>query len=109
MNHDVKKEYGFQSILNVNRVVHEPARLLILAILESIENADFLFLQKQTGLTRGNLSSHLSKLETFGYIEIKKEFVEKIPRTLLAITDLGRTEFMQYCESTAQFLEDCMK
>ncbi|MBT7788455.1 MAG: ArsR family transcriptional regulator, partial [Calditrichaeota bacterium] len=62
-----------------NRTIHEPARLLILAYLHAVESADFLFLMSQTGLTKGNLSSHLTRLETIGYVEISKEFVKKIP------------------------------
>ena len=92
---EIDKE-GLQPLAEIDRVIHEPARLLILAYLSVVESADFLFLMNQTALTRGNLSSHLSKLETAGYIEIKKEFVEKIPRTLLSLTEEGRTAFEQY-------------
>jgi DNA-binding transcriptional ArsR family regulator len=74
----------------IDRTIHEPARLSILAVLRAFETADFLFLARQTGLSRGNLSSHLSKLETVGYIEITKEFVERMPRTLVRLTDTGR-------------------
>jgi DNA-binding MarR family transcriptional regulator len=59
----------------------------------------------QTALTRGNLSSHLSKLETAGYIEIKKEFVEKIPRTLLRLTEEGRKAFQEYQSNMKQVLD----
>ena len=80
----------------IDKVVHEPARLLILATLSVLESADFLFLMNQTGLTRGNLSSHLSKLESAKYVKIKKEFVGKIPRTLLRITEKGRAALDAY-------------
>ncbi|MHC4356121.1 MAG: winged helix-turn-helix domain-containing protein [Planctomycetota bacterium] len=92
-------------LAQIDRVIHEPARLLILAYLSVVESADFLFLMNQTALTRGNLSSHLSKLETAGYIEIKKEFVEKIPRTLLRLTDEGRTAFQEYQSDMKQVLD----
>ncbi len=59
----------------------------------------------QTGLTRGNLSSHLSKLEAAGYIEIKKEFVEKIPRTLLRLTEEGRRAFQEYQSDMKRVLD----
>jgi len=72
-----------QPLAGIDKVIHEPARLMILATLSAVESADFLFVERQTGLTRGNLSSHMSKLEAAAYIEITKEFVEKIPRTLL--------------------------
>ncbi len=74
----------------IDRVIHEPARLLIVTYLSVIGSSDFLFLGRQTGLTRGNLSSHLTKLEDAGYIDVKKEFVDKIPRTLVALTKRGR-------------------
>ena len=96
---------NFQPLAEIDRVVHEPARLLILVYLSVVESADFLFLMNQTGLTRGNLSSHLSKLEAVGYIEVKKEFVEKIPRTLLRLTEVGRRAFMNYRNSMKQVLD----
>ena len=101
---EIDKE-GLQPLAEIDRVIHEPARLLILAYLSVVESADFLFLMNQTALTRGNLSSHLSKLETAGYIEIKKEFVEKIPRTLLRLTEEGRTAFQEYQSSMKQVLD----
>jgi DNA-binding MarR family transcriptional regulator len=80
----------------LDRVIHEPARLTILAMLYVVESADFLYLMHQTGLTRGNLSSHLSKLEEAGYVTIEKMFVDKIPRTLMHLTDAGKTAFETY-------------
>ena len=91
---------------DVDRVVHEPARLMILAFLAVVESADFLFLMKQTGLTRGNLSSHLSKLEAVGYVAIEKMFVDKIPRTLLHLTEQGRNAFLSYREQMLKALGD---
>ncbi len=96
---------NFQPLAEIDRVIHEPARLLILAYLSVVESADFLFLMNQTRLTRGNLSAHLSKLEAAGYVEIKKEFVEKIPRTLLSLTETGRSAFQQYRRSMRQVLD----
>jgi DNA-binding MarR family transcriptional regulator len=95
-----------QPIAEIDRLVHEPARLMILAVLYVVESADFTFLLRQTGLTRGNLSSHMTKLEDAGYIEIKKEFVDKIPRTLLRLTDQGREAFQAYRKDMLQVLED---
>ncbi len=93
-------------IADIDPVVHQPARLMILAILYVVESADFVFLLRQTGLTRGNLSSHIGKLEAAGYLEVKKEFVGKIPRTLLSLTDEGREAFQTYRQSMIQVLED---
>ena len=91
---------------DIDRIIHEPARLNILAHLFVVESADFLFLERQTGLTKGNLSAHLSKLEAAGYVEIKKEFVEKIPRTLLKLTKAGRKSFKTYARQMQDFLQN---
>jgi DNA-binding MarR family transcriptional regulator len=95
-----------QPIAGIDRLVHEPARLMILTILYVVESADFLYLMRQTGLTRGNLSSHLSKLEAADYIDVEKEFVDRIPRTLLHLTDTGRQAFQTYRQDMIQVLED---
>ena len=97
---------GVQPIKNIDRLVHEPARLMILAHLHVVESADFLFLMRQTGLTFGNLSSHMSKLENAGYIEVGKKFVGKKPHTMLQITDSGRSALQNYQENMKQFLAD---
>ena len=87
---------SLQPLAGIDRIIHEPARLMILATLNVVESADFIFVERQTGLTRGNLSSHMSKLEQAGYLEISKEFVDKIPRTLLRITEKGTLALDQY-------------
>jgi DNA-binding MarR family transcriptional regulator len=92
-------------LTEINRMIHEPARLLILSYLYVVESADFLFLERQTGLTAGNLSSHLSKLEDAGYISINKEFVDKSPRTLLSLTSKGRKAFRVYRQNIKQVLD----
>ena len=100
-----KTNEDLQPIADIDRMIHEPARLMIIAHLYVVESADFLFLMRQTGLTRGNLSSHMSKLETAGYVAVKKEFVNKIPRTLLSLTDDGRKAFEAYRQSMNQVLD----
>ena len=80
----------------VDRLVHEPARLMILAYLSIVDSMDFVFLMHQTGLTTGNLSSHLNRLEEAGYITVQKEFVEKVPRTLLRLSPKGKQAFQDY-------------
>jgi DNA-binding MarR family transcriptional regulator len=97
---------SLQPLAEINKTIHEPARLMILATLHAVESADFLFIERQTGLTRGNLSSHMGKLEAAGYIEIKKEFVDKIPRTLLRITDQGRKALLNYTNNMKQLLNN---
>ena len=95
-----------QPIAEIDRLIHEPARLMIMAYLYVVESADFLFLMHQTGLTHGNLSSHMSKLEAAGYIEIVKEFVDRKPHTMLQLTDKGRTAFQKYRQSMMQVFDD---
>jgi DNA-binding MarR family transcriptional regulator len=80
----------------IDRLIHEPARYHIMAILYVIESADFLFLRNQTGMTDGNLSSHLARLEKAGYLQVQKEFVGKKPRTMLELTITGRQAFDAY-------------
>ncbi len=94
-----------QPLAEIDKIIHEPARLLILATLHAVESADFLFVERQTGLTRGNLSAHMSKLEDAGYIQITKEFVDKIPRTLLRITEEGRAALLAYTSAMKQVLD----
>ena len=80
----------------IDRLVHEPARLKILSLLYVVDSANFIFLLKQTGLIRGNLSSHLSKLEEGGYMSVTKEFVDRKPHTLLALTEEGAKALQAY-------------
>jgi len=80
----------FEELAGLDRLIHEPARLSLLTALVSCKSADYLFLQRLTGLTGGNLSSHLSKLEEGGLIQIEKRFVDKRPNTQVQITNQGR-------------------
>lgn len=82
----------------VDRLIHEPARLLIITILAAVDKADFLYLLRETGLTKGNLSTHLSRLEGARYIAIEKTFRGKIPQTLISLTPEGREAFDLYRE-----------
>lgn len=84
--------------LTLDRIVHEPARLAILAVLSGAEEVDFAFLQAATGLTKGNLSRQASKLEESGYVAIRKYFKGKIPATGYRITPAGRDAFAHYWE-----------
>ena len=95
-----------QPIADIDRIIHEPARFMILALLYVVESADFVFLMRQTGLTWGNLSSHLSKLEEAGYVEVEKEFVGKKPHTMLHLTGEGRAAFREYRQRMRQVLDD---
>lgn len=84
---------------DLDRVIHEPARLLIVALLASVKEADFLWVLRESALTKGNLSSHLAKLEEAGYVELEKTYKGKIPLTLLRLTRQGRTALETYKKS----------
>lgn len=98
-------EKNSDTLVEIDKLVHEPARLMILVTLYVVDSADFLWVKRHTGLTRGNLSSHMSKLEEAGYIEINKEFVEKIPRTLLRITKKGKVALTDYTQKIKMVLD----
>ena len=88
----------------LNRVIHEPARLTIVAVLSSVKEADFLYLLRETGLTKGNLSTHLVRLEEAGYVEIEKTFRGKIPLTIVRLSPEGRIAFEDYRKSMKDIL-----
>ena len=94
---------GFSEI---DRLVHEPARLMLMAVLYVIDSADFTFLMNQTGMTWGNLSAHMSKLEEGGYIEVEKSFKGKRPNTMLRLTTQGRAAFQAYRHKMKQVLDN---
>ncbi len=88
-----------RSLSTLDRVIHEPGRLMIVALLSAVEQADFLFLQTETAMNKGTLSSHLSRLEEAGYVEITKAFRGKVPQTMLRLTEAGRQAFAAYRKS----------
>ena len=91
---------------DIDRIIHEPARYLIMSWLYVVDGADALFLQKQTGLTWGNLSSHIGKLEAAGYLEVTKEFVGRKPHTVLRMTGNGRAAFEKYRRDMTRLLDN---
>lgn len=93
---DREKRPDVKGLLDLDRVIHEPARLAIVAVLAACQSADFVYLRHATGMTQGNLSAHLSKLEEAGYVTIEKRFQGKVPNTLCALTDEGRAAFAKY-------------
>jgi DNA-binding MarR family transcriptional regulator len=97
---------NFRALADVDRVIHEPARTMIVAILYNLESADFLYLQREAGLTKGNLSAHLAKLEEAGYVSIEKTFRGKIPLTLCSLTENGRKAFESYRQKLKHFIDN---
>jgi DNA-binding MarR family transcriptional regulator len=85
-----------RAIAELDRVIHEPGRLMIIALLSVVKECDFLYLLHETDLNKGTLSSHLTRLDETGYIEIEKTYRGKVPQTLLRLTDSGRTAFEAY-------------
>jgi DNA-binding transcriptional ArsR family regulator len=94
------------SSIDIDKLIHEPARLQIMSQLYVVDEADFIFIMRKTGLTWGNLSSHLSKLEDAEYIEVRKEFIGKKPNTILRMTSKGRTAFDNYRDAIKRIFEN---
>ncbi len=95
----------YRKITEIDRMVNEPARLAILTALYELKEADFTFLNRITGLTRGNLSAHLNKLEEAGYVEIEKTFIGKRPTTIIRITTEGRKALEEYLRTIRKVME----
>jgi DNA-binding MarR family transcriptional regulator len=90
---------SFPDLSSLDRVIHEPARLMITTVLYAVREADFLYLQRECGLTQGNLSSHLAKMEAAGYVSIEKTFKGKYPLTICTLTVAGRQAFEGYART----------
>ena len=91
---------------DVDKLVHEPARLVILTILAAVDQADFLYLLREANLTRGNLSAHLSKLEEAEYIQVEKTYRGRLPLTLVQLTSKGRQALDDYRIQLKKILGD---
>jgi DNA-binding HxlR family transcriptional regulator len=96
---------SLHSLSDLDRVIHEPSRLLLVALLSSLESADFLFLLKESRLTKGNLTVHLSRLEEAGYILVEKTIRGKFPHTEYRLTPLGRAAFDDYRKNLGRIFE----
>jgi DNA-binding MarR family transcriptional regulator len=83
-------------LASLDRVIHEPARLMIMTVLYAVSEADFIYLQNECGLTQGNLSSHLARLEEERYVQVQKTFKGKYPLTICSLTSKGRKAFEDY-------------
>jgi len=92
----------FEELASLDKLVHEPARLAILTALSACDSADFLFLQRLTGLSKGNLSSHLAKLEAGGLVQVTKRFIGKTPNTSMALTPAGRAAIQAHWQRIEQ-------
>jgi DNA-binding MarR family transcriptional regulator len=95
-----------QRLVDIDQVIHAPVRLMVMTYLYVVESADFVFLRNVTGLSWGNLSTHLSKLEEAGYVDIEKTYRGKKPHTVIRLTDQGRTAFSDYKAELKVVLDD---
>lgn len=93
-------------LTEVNTIIHAPARLMVMSYLYVVESADYVFLIRTTGLTWGNLSTHIGKLEEAGYVAIHKEFRDRKPHTSISLTAQGREAFRAYKQSMQQMLDE---
>jgi len=93
-------------LADIDQIIHAPARLMVLTYLYVVESADYVFLMRLTGLTWGNLATHLNKLEEAGYVDIQKTFDGKKPKSILRMTEQGRDAFRTYKKSMQQVLDD---
>jgi DNA-binding MarR family transcriptional regulator len=101
-----KPDPEMHPLADIDQVIHASARLMVLSYLYVVESADYVFLMRRTGLTWGNLSTHLAKLEEAGYVEITKEFKGKKPHTTVRLTKRGRSAFREYKKSMRKVLDD---
>jgi len=99
----------FEEIAGLDKLIHEPARLAIMTILATSQSADFLALQRLTGLTSGNLSVHLSKLAEGELIIFEKQFVDKRPKTQVKITTKGQHELERHWQQLENLRADVQK
>ena len=93
-------------LADLDRVIHSPARLMVVTYLYAVEYTDYVYLTHLTGLTWGNLSSHINRLEGEGYVEIEKKFIGKKPHSIIRLTDKGRRAFREYKQQLQSVLDD---
>jgi DNA-binding MarR family transcriptional regulator len=106
MSADPKNEQRLEKLSGLDPLVHAPARLMVMTYLFVVEQIDYVYLQRITGLSWGNLSKHLSKLEEAGYLETTKTFQDKKPHTTVQLTSEGRQAFQEYKDNIQDVLSD---
>ncbi len=104
MNRASRNELDLNRILEIDRLIHEPARLLIMSYLEVLDYCDFNFLINQTHLTKGNLSSHIRKLEEAEYVLVEKKIVNRKMNTVFSMTGKGSKMLKKYRETLKTIL-----
>ena len=100
------KETDRHPLADIDRVIHSPARLMVMTYLYVTDSVDYVYLTHLTGLTWGNLATHVSKLEEEGYVEVEKTFVDKKPYSVIKLTQKGREAFKNYKDQMQSVFED---
>lgn len=98
----IDKDFDYQQL---DDIIHSRIRLAVMAVLVSVEEAEFTFLREKVNATDGNLSIHLKKLEEAAYISVKKSFFERKPLSTYKLTEKGRTAFEIYIKRLEQFIK----
>ena len=104
MNKPIETDGSLEVLSGLDPLVHAPARLMVMTFLYVVEKIDYVYLQRVTGLSWGNLSKHLSKLEEAGYLETQKTFQGKKPNTSIRLTEKGRGAYREYKDSIQEVL-----
>jgi DNA-binding MarR family transcriptional regulator len=93
-------------LVGLDQVIHSQGRLMVLTYLYVVDRADYKFLQNLTGLTWGNLATHIGKLEEAEYVEVEKKFVGKKPHSMVKMTSEGREAFKKYKQQMQDVLNN---
>ncbi|HKJ25996.1 MAG TPA: transcriptional regulator [Anaerolineales bacterium] len=93
-------------LADLDRLIHSPARLMVMTYLYVVESVDYVYLTHLTGLTWGNLATHVNKLEEAGYVQIEKTFVDKKPYSVINLTKKGRQSFKAYKQQMQDVFDD---
>jgi DNA-binding MarR family transcriptional regulator len=104
MASEEEKPVQADPLADIDPLIHAPSRLRVMTYLYVVDSIDFVYLKRMTGMSWGNLSTHLTKLEEGGYISIRKSFQDKKPKTMIQLTDEGRQAFRQYKDDMQQAL-----
>ena len=93
-------------LADLDKVIHSPARLMVMTYLYVVDSVDYVYLTHLTGLTWGNLATHINKLEEAGYVVVEKTFVDKKPYSVIKLTKKGRQAFKDYKKQMQDVLDD---
>ena len=106
MASEEEKPVQADPLADIDPLIHAPSRLRVMIYLYVVDSIDFVYLKRMTGMSWGNLSTHLTKLEEGGYISLRKSFQDKKPKTMIQLTDEGRQAFRRYKDDMQQALGD---